>query len=47
MNTAQTAVHSEENDRHVSQHAADDDKIVEMWTRHFDVSLIAELDVHN
>jgi hypothetical protein len=44
---AESTVHAEKNDTHVGQHAANDDKIVEMRTRHFNVSLIPEFYVHN
>lgn len=42
---AEAAVHSQENYAQVRQHAADDDQIIQVRTRHFDVPLISELDV--
>lgn len=42
---AESTVHSEEYNAQIRQHAADDNQIIQVWTRHFDVPLISELDV--
>jgi hypothetical protein len=46
-NATQAAVKTQENDTQVSQNATDDDEVVQVGTRHFNVTLITELDVDN
>lgn len=43
--TAESAIHSEKDNAQVGQHASDDNQIIQMRTRHFDVALVSELDV--
>lgn len=45
VDAGQAGVEAEEDDAGVGQHAADDDQVVELRTRHLDVALIAVLDV--